>query len=173
MKSLWLAACLVVALSPSVSSAKFAVINPVDEGGEFGFEIGSGMKLVQNIAGKYGINVPDAWASIFDDKFTEIAPNFKGEPRSSLQINVIDSHGIRSARELIETKVGGSWSIINMRGMEGIKEEVREDNGYRSVALELCKGDDILLINLEGQLEASAKAPFNQLYKSLKTINLD
>lgn len=174
MKGLTLIAgiCFLV-FSASVAKATIATLNPVDEGAEFGFEIGSGWTVVQNIAGKYGINVPDSWASIFYDKFTEIAPTLKGEPRSSLQINVIDAHGVRSARELIETKVEGNWSIIDLGGLDGIKDEVKDKNGYRSVALELIKGDELVLINLEGQLEQSAKAPFNQLYKSLKTINIE
>jgi len=167
-KYAWVAGCL-LALTSSVSPGH--VINPVDDDGHWGFEIGNGRKLVQNLAGKYGINVPEGWESFLFEKFTEVAPNYKGAPRGSIQINVVDSHGIGSAGALVESKREGGWSRINLNDLEGIKKEDRGNGGYRRVAIELCKGKELILINLEGNLQRDEHAPFNQLYESLKNIN--
>ncbi len=168
-KHTWVVGCMIAVIS-SISYG--TILNPLDDDGRWGFEIGNG-KLVQNLAGKYGINVPDRWESFIYERFTEVAPQLQGGPRSSLQINVIGSHGIRTTRELISQKLEGDWSMVSLRGLEGIKREDVGKHGFRKVAIELCRGDELVLINLQGQLEHTKHSAFDQLYNSLQTIQIE
>lgn len=152
------------------------IVNPL--GDDQGFEIGNGRKLIRNLAGKYGVNVPDKWEAGLFKSFTEvIAPLYEGTPRSRLQINVIKPTGATSPIELLKTKSEDTWTRVALAELEGIKKETILAGGVHEVDIELFRGkEELIVINLTGKpkeiTSGAAPSSFDRLYRSLQTIHL-
>jgi hypothetical protein len=137
-----------------------------------GFEIGNGKRMVRNMGGLYGLNVPQNWEVGFHGKFTEILTSLQeGSPRARLHINVITAEAIRTFRDLVNQLNGRGFSVAKIGSLDAVQREDELNNGRCMLDVRVFRApQEIAVITLDGSRDCHGASAYTRIKDSLDTF---